>query len=67
MQKTSMNQNEMMLTTDLAGLKNMLGCGRQTAEDVAENANAVIRIGRRKLYHVARVREYLDKVVDLHD
>lgn len=51
--------SEEKLTVDLKGLMNLLSVGRQSAEKLGSEANAVIRVGRRKLYSVDKVRQYL--------
>lgn len=43
-------------------LAEMIGVGRNSAAEIGEKANAIIRIGRRKLYNVARVQAYIDGI-----
>ena len=38
----------------------MLGVGRATAEKVGKEAHAVIKVGRRTLYNVARIENYME-------
>lgn len=48
------------ITTDVAGLMDMLCCGQKTARDIAEAAGAGLNIGRRRLYLVSKVEQYLE-------
>lgn len=41
-------------------LAKMLGCGQATADLVAQNAGARIRIGKRVLISVEKVKKYLE-------
>ena len=50
------------LVTDIKGLMEMCGCGRGSAEKIAAEAKAVVRIGRRKLYKVDKINAYLDSL-----
>lgn len=43
-------------------LQAMLSCGRQSAVDRGERAEAKIQIGKRVFWNVGRVREYLDLI-----
>lgn len=49
---------------DTKELQEMLSCGRSTAVQIGENACARIQIGRRVLWNVKKVNEYLDKVAE---
>ena len=49
------------LTVDLDGLKDMLQCGKSTAWIIGKEAKARIKIGRRVLYNVNKVQDYLEK------
>ena len=51
---------EEKLTVDISGLQKILSVGKPSAEKVAREAGAVIWIGKRKLYRVDRIREYLN-------
>ena len=39
-----------------------LCCGRATALRIAKDAGAIVKVGRRTLYHMPRIREYLEQV-----
>lgn len=60
MRKTSNNIVNWPITVNIAQLKAMLGCGTQTANKVAKEAGAVIRLGRRVLYSVPKIERYID-------
>ena len=47
------------ITVDLPGLQAMTGMGRSTAEKIAREAKACIKIGNRKLYKVDKINSYL--------
>ena len=50
-----------IVSTNLKGLMFMLGCGRTTAEKIAKESGAVRKIGKRTLYLIAPIREYLEE------
>lgn len=60
MQRTLKRDSEKVLTTDANGLAGMLKCGRATASKIGNEAGARIQIGRRVLYKVSKVEEYLN-------
>lgn len=64
MRKTSnyMSENRGQLAVGIDELKEMLSCGRTTAEQIGKDAEAIIKVGRRKLYHTAKIQKYLEKV-----
>lgn len=49
-------------TVDTVGLQAMLSCGRKSAVDVGMAAGAKICIGRRVLWNIKKVQQYLDTV-----
>lgn len=59
MNKTLFRETKTPVTVDIEGLSAMLSCGRATARKVGEQAEARICIGRRVLYSVDKVRQYL--------
>jgi hypothetical protein len=63
MYKTEINREKALkpITVDITGLQEMLSVGRNTADSIGEAAGAVIRIGKRKLYNVAKIEAYMDK------
>lgn len=62
MNKTKTIDSDNKITVDINGLMGLTSVGRGTAEKIAENAGAVIRVGRRKLYNVEKVQSYLDSL-----
>lgn len=50
-----------MLITD-PELKVALGCGMYTARKIAEEAGAVVRVGKRKLNNIKKIQKYLDEI-----
>ena len=49
------------ITVDIKQLTEMLSVGRNTALAIAEEAGAGIKFGRRKLYSVERIRDYMSE------
>ncbi len=47
------------LAVDTEGLQAIVGCGHATAVKIGEAANAKILVGKRVLWNVAKVSEYL--------
>ena len=47
---------------NLLQLKEMPGCGKQTARIIAYEASAAKRIGRQVLYSVPKIEQYIDKI-----
>ena len=47
---------------DTAELQSLLSCGRKTAVEIGDNAGAKIKIGRRVLWNVSKVQQYLDNI-----
>lgn len=42
-------------------LQAMLSCGRKTATTIGKNANAECRVGRRVLWNVRKITNYLEQ------
>lgn len=50
------------VTTDVRGVMQLFGIGRNKAREIGEQAGAVIRISsRRTLYSVERIKNYLEQ------
>ena len=47
------------LLVDIAELEKLLSCNRQHASRIGAEAKATIRVGRKILYSVKKVQEYL--------
>ena len=52
------------ILVDIYELQEMLSCGMQTAAKIGQEADAVIRIGRRKLYKVDKIKAYIDQLTE---
>lgn len=50
------------ITVDIDGLQAMLCLGRASSEQIASAAGAVIRIGKRKVYHVGKIEAYMESL-----
>ena len=64
MRKTNNTETDHKITVDINGLQAMLSIGRITADEIGKEAGAVVRIGRRKLYNVAKVQAYIDCITE---
>lgn len=60
MNKTSITEPNNKITVDINGLQNMLSVGKNTAYKIGEEAGAVVRLGKRKLYVVSKIEEYIN-------
>ena len=65
MRKTKVTECENKITVDVRELQAMLSCGKNTANLVEEKAGAVIRIGRRKLFNVEKIKEYMSTLSEV--
>ncbi len=50
------------LTVDTTELQSLLGCGRSTAVQIGMQAKARIQIGKRLLWNVSKVQNYLNAI-----
>lgn len=57
----SKNSTVERITVDIKQLTEMLSVGRNTALAIAEESGAGIKFGRRKLYSVERIKEYMSE------
>lgn len=63
MNKTRVRENkETKILVDTLRLQEMLCCGRKTAVDIGTAANARTSVGRRVLWNVGKVQNYLDAI-----
>ena len=60
MHKTNENTTEIKILVDINNLQRMLDLGRNTAAIIGEKAGAVVTVGRRKLYKVKKIEEYIE-------
>ena len=59
MNKTKERPTSQPITVNIGELSAMLSCGHATARKIGEQAGAKIVIGRRVLYSVEKVKNYL--------
>ncbi len=59
MNKTLVREPKEQITVDIEKLSAMLSCGHATARRIGEQAGARICIGRRVLYSVDKIKQYL--------
>ena len=64
MHKTKSSNSANKLTVDINGLQDILSVGKNTASQIGDKAGAVIRIGRRKLYIVDKVNDYMKSLAE---
>lgn len=62
MNRTKERSCESLLAVDIDKLSAMLSCGHTTARKIGEQAGARIVIGRRVLYSVDKINEYLKAI-----
>lgn len=63
MNKTALQTiSESTIATDIDGLVQILGCGKETARNIAELAEARIATNsRRALYSIEKIKKYISK------
>lgn len=64
MRKTTTIETDKRITVDINGLQTMLSVGKNTAATIGEQAGAVIHVGRRKLFNVAKVEHYMNALTE---
>lgn len=62
MRKTNYESDLNPILVNVQGLQDLCQCGRPTAIEIANNAKAVVRFGRRVLYNVNKIQEYIDSI-----
>ena len=67
MYKRNNYKTDNKITVDINELQGMLSVGKNTAIRIGEEANAVIRIGKRKLYSVEKIKAYMDRQIGGED
>ena len=67
MNKTKRIETDNHIAVDIIKLQAMLGVGKNTADDIGRKANAIIKVGRRKLYNVRRIQEYVDSITSIEN
>ncbi len=64
MNKTKKSETDQYIAADIGRLSAMLSCGHATARRIGEQAGARIIIGRRVLYSVEKVRQYINDLAE---
>lgn len=62
MNKTKKIDSANRITVDAETLAGMLNCGRATAAKIGKDSGARVQVGRRVLYKVSRIEEYIDSL-----
>lgn len=62
MRKTNKVECSRPIAVDISTLAAMLGCGEGSARKIAESAQARFNIGKRVLYSVRKIEEYVHNV-----
>jgi len=60
--KFSLRNQTSRLTVTTDELQSLLGCGRKSAVDIGEMAEARIQLGKRVLWNIEKVRIYLNLI-----
>lgn len=58
----SLRNHASRLTVTTDELQSLLGCGRKSAVDIGEMAEARIQLGKRVLWNIEKVRIYLNLI-----
>lgn len=62
MRRTKHSDAANRLAVDINELAAMLSCGKATARKIGEGAGAKIRIGRRVLYSISKIEDYIENL-----
>lgn len=62
--RTRRNEQSNPLLVDIEGIQSMCACGRTTAERIAKESKSKWKVGRRALYSVDKIQEYIDAQVE---
>ena len=62
MRKTTAFTGADAILIDIEGLQARLNIGKNSCYKVADEAQAVVRIGRRRLYNLDKIRTYLNGI-----
>ena len=63
----AINQKAPIMAVDIKGLQAMLSVGRDTATKIGYAAGANFRFGKRNLYKVDKINEYLETLTEKTD
>lgn len=64
LRRTSEHETDRKITVDIGTLQAMLCVGRSTATQIGNDAGAVLHVGRRTLYNVAKIEKYLETLTE---
>ena len=53
-----------LITVDLNGLRTLTSLGKYSARSIAEEAGAVIKIGKRTIFSVDKIRQYMNDIAE---
>lgn len=59
---TPSDANKIMVSIE--ELQDMLSVGRNTAKQIGIDAGASVKVGRRRLYNVSKVEEYMNRLTE---
>lgn len=62
MHKTQTQETENKLYVDITGLQAMLSIGKTSAMKIGKEAGAVTKVGKRVIYSVKRIEQYMDSL-----
>lgn len=62
MRKTNYESDVKPILVNTQGLQDLCQCGRPTAIEIANNAGAVVRFGKRLLFNVDKIQKYIDSI-----
>ena len=62
MRKTKNFETDFRLTVDINELAAMLSCGKATARKIGEVSRARVKVGRRVLYSVSKIENYIENI-----
>jgi hypothetical protein len=59
---TPSDANKIMVSIE--ELQDMLSVGRNTAKQIGIDAGASVKVGRRRLYNVSKIEEYMNRLTE---
>ena len=65
MKPTNRFSSDQKIAVDIKELQTILSVGQYTASKIGEEAGAVIRVGRRKLYNVKKIEAYMQQLTEV--
>ena len=64
MRKTTNTETDKKITVDITELQKMLSVGKNTASEIGKAAGASLTVGRRRLYLVDKIAEYMETLCE---